>query len=132
MTKTDLFLQSLQRPVTLANGATVTVRAWSLDMIEQSSADFFGFLRLFARALADGGELGVPDAALGLLSRVAQASLADPADAALLTVADLGDLAQAIFEVNRLAEVPGKLIGLLIRATEARAAAQSGSASSTS
>lgn len=111
-------LAALTQTVPLQSGVSVTIRAWGLDYVEQHTADFFAFLRLFVQGVR-GQNLDAQPAALGLLSRVARASLTKPEDAELLTVADLPDLAQAIFELNRLGDVAGGLIGLLTRAQQA-------------
>ena len=123
MTKQESFLAALQRPVTLECGATVTLRAWGLDFIEQNASDYFAFLRLFTHNIANAGEgeLGLPDRTVGLMTRVIRASLVTPEDAALVTVADLASVCEAIFEMNQLGDVPKKLIGLLLRATQAKA-----------
>lgn len=118
MTDRERFLAALTRPVTLQSGATVTLRAWGLDHIEQHTSDFFAFLRLFVQGVR-GAAIEEQPALLGLLGRVARSSLTDPADADLLTVADLPEVAQAIYDLNGLDRVAGKLIGLLTRAQQA-------------
>lgn len=122
MTERNLLLASLTQTVTLQSGATITIRAWSLMHVEQHTADFFAFLRFFVQGIR-GQDLGAQPRALGLLGRVALASLIDPQDAELLTAADLPVLAQAIFDLNRLGDVAGGLIGLLTRAQQAVAEA---------
>ena len=118
MTDRERLLAALNRPVTLQSGATVTIRAWGLDHVEQNLSDFFTFLRLFVNGIRS-TELDSQPAVLGLLSRVTRASLTDPTDADLLTVADLPVLAQEIFDLNHLGDVAGGLIGLLMRAQQA-------------
>ncbi|AWT34493.1 hypothetical protein DM785_02240 [Deinococcus actinosclerus] len=118
MTDRERFLAALTRPVTLQSGATVTIRAWGLDHIEQHTSDFFAFLRLFVQGVR-GAAIEEQPALLGLLGRVARSSLADPADADLLTVADIPTVAQAVYDLNGLDNVAGKLIGLLTRAQQA-------------
>lgn len=135
MTNRDAFLAALQRPVPLECGATVTVRAWGLDFLEQHASDYFAFLRLFAQAVtvSTDADLGLPDRTVALMTRVVRASLTSPEDASLVTSADLATLCDAIFELNRLGDTPKKLISLLLRATQAKAdALENPSSSSTS
>lgn len=122
MTDRDRLLAALNSTVTLQTGAHVTIRAWGLEFVEQHTEDFFAFLRLFVQGVR-GQDLATQPQALGLLSRVARASLTDPEDAELLTVADLPVLARAIFDLNRLGDVAGGLIGLLAMAQQAVAEA---------
>ena len=119
MTERTNMLASIQRSVTLQCEVTVTVRAWGLLTVEANMADFFAFLRLFLSGVK-GLDAATPEErdaqyarSLGLLRRVVQASLVKPEDAELLTVADLPVIANAIFELNRLGDVAGGLLGLL-------------------
>ncbi len=122
MTERNPLLTSLVQPVTLQSGITVQIRAWSLLHVEQHTTDFFAFLRFFVQGIR-GQDLDTQPRAMGLLGRVAHASLVDPADTEQLTVADLPVLAQAIFDLNRLGDVAGGLLGLLTHAQQAVAEA---------
>lgn len=98
--------------VTTAQGATITVQAWSLDQIAANSADFLNLLRVFTSSLQ--GE-ALSEEFSTLVVRSVRLSLQRPEDAALITARDLPDVMQAVWEVNGLGDLVKKLLSLQLQ-----------------
>ena len=117
-------MKDLQRTLTVASGASVTIEAWGFGYVLANSTDFFSILEFFTHVLR--GEADVLNgfgAAHGqLLTRVIEQSLARPEDKAFLKLSDIPDLMEAIFELNGLESLVKK--SLLLRERQLTAATQ--------
>lgn len=109
-------MDTLTRPLTLQSGVSVTVHAWPYLTFTASFLDFRHLLSAF-RGAAGGEEAGLPQQLL--LDRVLLSSVPGEADRQQVMAADLPELLEAIYDLNRLEDVAAKPLSLYTRLLQA-------------
>lgn len=108
-------MDSISRALTLQSGASITLHAWPYRVFSANFLDFRHLLSAF-RIMA-GGEVEAPQQML--LDRVLLSSLPDQTDRDAVQVADLPEVLDAIFDLNRLEDVAAKPLSLYLRLLQA-------------
>lgn len=110
-------MELLHRAVTLNSGVSIMVQAWPYQRFTANYLDFRALLAAIREhaGFQEDGEL--PQQAL--VDRVVLASVPEADDRARLTVADLPELLEAVFDLNRLMEMAAKPLSLYTRLLQA-------------
>ncbi|UQN05461.1 hypothetical protein [Deinococcus sp. QL22] len=104
------------KSLSLANGTSVTIQPWTLDMMSSHPTDCLNMLEAFTARIQGRPQL-LPDLdTMQMMGRVIRFSLARPEDAGQIQATDLPGLIDAIWEVNRFAELVGVFMKLRLEA----------------
>lgn len=108
-------------PLTLLNGITITLHAWGYRDFSARYADYLNLVAALAqRANTPGAEFHEQL----LLERVLAHSVPSVEDQALITVPDVPEILETIFNLNRIEEMAAKPLGLQLRRMQAMETAQ--------
>lgn len=109
----------LTAPLTTQAGLSITVQAWPYLQFTANYLDFRALLTAYREHVEFGADSELPQQPL--LDRVLERSVPDGKDRELIASADVPDLLETIFQLNRLESLASKPLRLYQRLLQAEA-----------